>query len=422
MIILLKNKRFYIFLLLLINVVTIIKVNAQPVGGIGEYYTHHHYKVGMNGFYNINSTTFTNEFYRYFINGGYLGNDVKERVEKKLSGKNYLGGDINTGIFFSVKQQDTLKPGLVFFGGIRDVEHLDFTFNDDLFKLAMYGNSSFKGDTANFGSLRGQLLRYQKIEGGLFTANKKFGVALAYIKGEQFLKVEVPNATLYTSEDATLLNLNINGYWQTSDTSNKKLMAFNGHGASLSLFYKYTFKEDESRYINIEMNDLGFIRWGNKSLTRSFDTSYTFEGVIVNNLLNFNNAELGNNTSEDSLINRFSNVKQAASNTFIPLGFHLAYYHKLNEKFTLINGVIYRIAAQHIPFLYLQPQYKLNEHIKLIARAAYGGYGKFHFATGINGKIKDKWHIGITVDNMEGFIAPKQAGGNGMSIRLAKEF
>lgn len=397
-------------------------MNAQPIGGINEYYTHHHYKLGMNGFYNINSTAFTNEFYRYFINGGFLGNEVKQRVEKKLSGKNYLGADINTGIFFSVKQQDTLKPGMVFFGGIRNVEHLDFTFNDDLFKLSMYGNSRFKGDTANFGSLSGQLLRYQKIEGGFFTANNKFGVALAYLKGEQFLNVEIPNATLYTSEDATLLNLNINGYWQNSDTTNKKLMAFNGHGASLSLFYKYTFKEDESRYINIEMNDLGFIRWNNKTLTRSFDTSYTFEGASVNNLLNFNENNLGYNSSEDSLINRFSKVKQAAYNSFIPLNFHLAYYHKLNEKFILINGVIYRIAAQHIPFIYLQPQYKLKKYIKLIARAAYGGYGTFHFATGINGNIKDKWHIRMTVDNIEGFIAPRHMGGNGISILLAKEF
>lgn len=417
-------KKLYLHIIILtqICVTTSINTLAQPVGGIGEYYTNQNYKIGFNGFYNINSTAFTNEFYSYFINGGYLSNEVKERVENKLSGKNYLGGDINAGIYFSVKQQDTLKPGLVFFGAIRDVEHLDFTFNDDLFKLAMYGNARYKGDTANFGSLRGQLLRYQKIEGGFFTANKKFGLALAYLKGEQFLNVEVPNATLYTSEDATLLNLNINGYWQISDTTNKKLMAFNGHGASVSLFYKYTFKEDESRFINIEMNDLGFIKWNKKSLTRSFDTTYTFEGVTVNNLLNLNENNFGNNISEDSLINRFSKVRQSSVNTFIPLSFHLAYFHKLNEKFTLINGVIYRIAAQHIPFLYLQPQYKINEHIKLIARAAYGGYGRFHFASGINGKIYDKWHLGFTIDNVEGFIAPKHTGGNGMSIRLAKEF
>lgn len=417
-----KKYHLHIILYFLINVLTSIITFAQPVSGIGEYYTKQNYKAGFNGFYNVNSTAFTNEFYGYFINGGYLNNEVKEGVEKKLSGKNYLGGDINAGIYFSVRQQDTLKPGLVFFGAIRDVEHLDFTFNDDLFKLAMYGNARFRGDTANFGSLRGQLLRYQKIEGGFFTANKKFGVALAYLKGEQFLNVEVPNATLYTSEDATLLNLNVNGFWQISDTTNKKLMAFNGHGASVSLFYKYTFKDDESRYINIEMNDLGFIKWNNKSLTRSFDTTYTFEGVTVNNLLNFNENNLGNNNSEDSLINRFSKVRQSSVTTFIPLSFHLAYYHKLNEKFTLINGVVYRIAAQHIPFLYLQPQYKINEHLKLIARAAYGGYGRFHFATGINGRIKDKWHLGLTIDNVEGFIAPKQMGGNGMSIRLVKEF
>lgn len=417
-----KKLYLHIIILTLICVTTSINTLAQPAGGIGEYYTKHHYKAGFNGFYNINSTAFTNEFYSYFINGGYLSNEVKERVENKLSGKNYLGGDINAGIYFSVRQQDTLKPGLVFFGAVRDVEHLDFTFNDDLFKLAMYGNARYKGDTANFGSLRGQLLRYQKIEGGFFTANKKFGLALAYLKGEQFLNVEVPNATLYTSEEATMLNLNINGYWQISDTTNKKLLAFNGHGASVSLFYKYTFKEDESRFINIEMNDLGFIKWNKKSLTRSFDTTYTFEGVTVNNLLNLNENNFGNNSSEDSLLNRFTKLKQSSVNTFIPLSFHLAYYHKLNEKFTLINGVIYRIAAQHIPLLYLQPQYKINEHIKLIARAAYGGYGRFHFASGINGKINNKWHLGFTIDNVEGFIAPKHTGGNGMSIRLAKEF
>lgn len=394
---------------------------AQPIGGIEEYYTKQHYKVGFNGFYNINSTAFTNEFYLYFINGGYINNEVKKRIEKKLSGKNYLGGDINAGIYFSVKQQDTLKPGLIFFGSVRDVEHLDFTFNDDLFKLAMFGNTRFKGDTANFGSLRGQLLRYQKIEGGFFTSNKKFGVALAYLKGEQILNVEVPNANLYTSEDATLLNLQINGYWQISDTSSKNLMAFNGHGASISLFYKYTFNDNENRYIKIEMNDLGFIKWNKKSITHSFDTTYTFEGITVNDLLNINGNTIVN-SNEDSLLNRLIKSKNQPINTFIPLNFHLAYYHHLNEKFKLINGVVYRIAAQHIPFLYLQTNYEIFNNTKLIARAAYGGYGRFQFTSGIDSKIKDKWNLALILDNVEGFIAPKKMGGNGMSVRLSKEF
>ncbi|GIV44299.1 MAG: hypothetical protein KatS3mg035_1422 [Bacteroidia bacterium] len=145
-----KKQHLHIILYFLINVLTSINVFSQPVGGIGEYYTKQNYKAGFNGFYNINSTTFTNEFYRYFINGGYINNEVKERVEKKLSGKNYLGGDINAGIYFSLKQQDTLKSGLVFFGAVRDVEHLDFTFNDDLFKLAMYGNARFRGRYRKF--------------------------------------------------------------------------------------------------------------------------------------------------------------------------------------------------------------------------------------------------------------------------------
>jgi hypothetical protein len=405
----------------LIVVLTTINLIAQPVGGIGEYYTNKQVKTGINGFYNINSTAFTNQIYKQIAYGGYIDNSTKERIEKRLTGKNYIGADLNTGLYFSIRKQDSLKKNPLFFGAIRNVEHLDFTFNDDLFTLAMFGNTRFKGDTANFGSLRGQLLRYQKIEGGFFTSNKKFGLALAYLKGEQLINVEIPNATLYTSADATRLELDINGFWQISDTTNKKLMSFNGHGASLSLFYKYTFKEDESRFINIEINDLGIIRWNKKSITRSFDTTFIFEGVTINNLLNFDESNIGNN-NEDSLINRFSKSKNSGVSTFIPLSFHLAYFHKLNEKFTLINGVIYRISAQYIPFLYLQPQYKLNEYLKIIARAAYGGYGKFHFATGINGKIKDKWHIGFTVDNIEGFISPKNTGGNGMSIRLAKEF
>jgi hypothetical protein len=406
--------------IILIFVQTLI-VQAQPVGGIGDFYTEKHYKTGFNGFYNINSTAFTNQFYNYFVQGGYIENETKSKIENRLSGKNYLGADLNAGIYFSVRRQDSLKSNLVFFGGIRDVEHLDFSFNDDLFKLAMYGNTRYKGDTANFGSLRGQLLRYQKIEAGFFTPDKKLGIALAYLKGEQFWKADIPTALLYTSADASNISLNVAGNWQQSDTTNKKLLAFNGHGASLSVFYKHTFKEDESRFINVELNDLGFILWNNQSISRSFDTTYAFEGIVVNNLFSLSDTSFGE-VNQDSIINRFSNSNKKAVTSFIPLSFHIAYYHKLNEKFSLVNGAIYKIAAQHIPYLYLQPQYHIGEHIKLIARIAYGGYGKVHFATGVKAKFADKWHLGLSIDNMEGYLFPKITGGQGLSIRFAKEF
>ncbi len=128
---------------------------SQTEYGITKYHTDSSsVLVGAIGEYSINSTVLNNEFYNFFIRGGYIDQEAKDRISKKLRPSNQLGGDMNFGIYYAHSIDslfDKARPDLNYFLNISNRWHFDVRFSDDLFNLGFYGNKMFAGQTAKLG-------------------------------------------------------------------------------------------------------------------------------------------------------------------------------------------------------------------------------------------------------------------------------
>ena len=96
----------------------------------------------------------------------------------------------------------------------------------------------------------------------------------------------------------------------------------NGKGAALGLYYEH---EKEDVLIRLSANDIGFIRWDNECTNLYIDTSYHFEELAVDDLLNFNQEFFRDEI--DALEGQINSPVQESYNWKIPILLR-GYYEK----------------------------------------------------------------------------------------------
>ena len=221
---------------------------SQTEYGLSKYFTDSaSVSVGVIGEYSINSTVLSNEFYNFFIQGGYIDTEAKDRISGRLRTSNQLGGDVNFGIYYAQKIDSLFgkaRHKLNYFINISNRWHFDVRFSDDLFNLGFYGNKIFAGQTAELGDFNLNLLKYQQFELGLMNSNdsgKQYGFGISFLKAEEHFYINSNRADLYTETTGEYVDLNMNLQINQSDTASRGLQAFNGWGLSTDLFYQLPY-------------------------------------------------------------------------------------------------------------------------------------------------------------------------------------
>ena len=428
--------------------------SAQSLFTLGDYYNDSSkMTMGILAEYDVNSTAFTNELYYKALNGSFIETETKDRVNKRLSEFNKAGLDLNYGMFFS-QRIDSLfgkeRKGFHYFIKIANREHANMVFTEDLFKVAMYGNAQFAGDTAKMGSSEFNLLRYQQIEVGIinsFKGSGKYGIGLSFIKGEQFYNSLISRANLYTSQSGDHVDLDLKYSITQSDTSYHGYDAMHGWGMSVDLFYQMSYNifqsvsvdEDPSHpsassgsgsgqenetdwtgYLRIEVSDLGFIRWNDKTVQEKIDTMYQFDGLEIQNILQLSDSIF------DPIVDSLKQIyqpkySQKAYTTVLPTLFHLSVYQENSSGFYISLGTVFRIFANYSPFIYLKAGHTLKEKFRLGGSLEFGGYGKINLGFQAQADVGG-FKIGLGTHSLDGFIFPKRTGRNSVYLSVAKRF
>ncbi len=238
----------------------------------------------------LNSNTINNDFVKSFYYGDSIDADMKLGATTKLISANQLGGMSRIGFTYSYHSLNGVnKP--VFSFSVYDRSHLDMKFTDDLFNTIFYGNKMFAGQTAELGNFSIDFLRYQQVRFGWGwkgdATHGSYGFAFSLLSGEQNISVKMPKADLFTADDGTYIDLDIDMTVDMTDTSRKNFFAQNGSGASIDFYYEmpYVFWNKPGR-IRFDVKDLGAIRWNSNSMHYAADSSYHYEGIAVDDLFN----------------------------------------------------------------------------------------------------------------------------------------
>jgi hypothetical protein len=360
-----------------------------------------------------------------FIFGGYIDKEMKDKALNNMRGYNQMGINLNydLSVFFGK------KPKYSFLIGFKNQEIFNATYTKDFYELLFYGNKPFLDKTANFSGTNINALRFQEAKLGVIfhkiDSTAKMGISISFLKGEQLFYVKAnKNSSLYTNYDGTELIFQSNFNMAVSDTANKKnVWSFNGIGASADIFFEtpYKSKIGTQSVLTVNANNIGFIHWLNNSVQYSSDSTLRFDGYHINNILDLKDSTL-QKINTDSVLRQVTNARREEFNTNIPT--NLVIINKIyfgKKAFAINTGFRHIFHANYKPYAFIEPEYTIKGKFTIAVHVGYGGYTRLNTGLAFHYNTKH-WFVKLGSNSLQGFIAPKQAYGQGLYFSVAKKF
>ena len=228
-------------------------------------------------------------------------------------------------------------------------KHLAYSnFTKDLAHLALYGNATFTGENLSLAPFNTSYYRYSELA-FRFRFHDYFHLSTSAILGHQFLSIEANTADFYTAENGSYIDYVLSLEAHYTDTTFADIFGNRGLGGALGLYYEQNKKDV---LIRLSANDIGFIRWDEGCTNLYIDTAYHYEGIAVNDLLNFNQEILENEI--DVLEGQINSSIQESYTWKIPIllkGYLKKKFHE-NHFNALSFGAEHRLGIYPTPLLY----------------------------------------------------------------------
>jgi hypothetical protein len=342
--------------------------------------------VGIKSEVNFESNSLNFDFINSLLYGGRINEETKKNWINLCKQENKIYSIFKNDFFFKRKFKENTLNFI-----ISDINKIDIVFNKDLLKLVLHGNFDYQDQTLNFDNTHIRAERYQKynLQYEFTSKEKLIKIGLSYLKGNHNISLNINNGSLYTALYGEYLDVNydVNGY--ITDTSNINIFQNNGNGVALDFAIK--FKAGENK-INFYINDLGFIKWNKNSINFAADSTFSFIGIDIDNIYDFNDSIFNNITDNQNYINNQTipyksyvsaniglNIKTNSTikkfNHFI-FGLHSKwqpYIFKKDKLSTLISNGFSQ--SNYKPLFYISSEMG-HKKIKLLPRLSYGGYSE----------------------------------------------
>lgn len=379
--------------------------------------------VYLHGEYNVNSNALTNGFINKFYNGGYIDSTLKNNVRERLLADNRLGGNVDLNLMAVLGKDSSEYSFLI---GIKHQEIFNGNFTRDMFNVAFYGNKNYLDRKANFSNSSLNYYQFQELKAGIIWNNvdttAKMGIAVSYLKGQDFLQLKTNNTDLYTNVDGTELIFSTNANLSMPDTLNRGFGAFNGHGASAEFFAElpYRSKLGRSKFF-LSVSNLGFIRWNKNTMNYSVDSSYNYKGVYIQNLFQISDSTL-NNISKDSLIANNTHLLRNEFSTNLPTSLFILHRIDFTPQIALVTGFRHLFQANHKPYVYAEGEFLLTKGLKTGLHVGWGGYGRLSTGLWLSYQYKNAFALRVGSNNIHGYFSPANSLGQGAYFTLVKIF
>lgn len=245
------------------------------------------------------------------------------------------------------------------------------------------------------------------------------------MNGQNFQRINAGKATLYTDPNGEFIDADFNLQLNQSDSLKKNLFASNGYGFATDLSYSYV-NDKKKFFINFSVEDLGFIEWNNHSSQITADSSYHFEGIVSNDLFNFQDSVKGKSANLDSAyIQPFLNNHTYKNyTTILPALFTLSAGKELRTSIPGTNiislNVDYRINANYVPMTWIELSHESIMGTMIKLDFAYGGYSAFFINAAFEKKFENGWHIALGLSHIYDMINYMNGRGQGVFVSLRK--
>jgi hypothetical protein len=371
--------------------------------------------INASGIYDINSNAITNDFTKSLFFRGFIDDKVKDEVSSQLKSMNRFGLEGLGGLTYKYQY----KKDLTIVAGIYHRELFASKFTNDAFELVFRGNSMYSGRTAQLSGLKINSLNYQSLYLGAIKEvkpNLKIGGGVSFIRGGNFRTLTIKRGSVYTDTAGAYLDFDLNFNLQLAN--NNPYFSSNGIGGALNF---YLMLEQEKGVLTVEVRDLGIIQW-NKMDTYRGNSTYHYDGVQVDNLLNFGDSSFVS-TKADSVAKDLGIVKEQKGSTFfIPATFNVSYLYNYSEKFSLQGSIRYMLNVGYLPRVSLKGIVSLSNRFVVTPAFAYGGFGRMDFELGAAKFFKSELAVSANLFLLEYLAWPKHSAGQGVNLSITKLF
>ena len=363
----------------------------------------------------LGSNSINNHFARAVFKSEFLDDHIKN--SNYLKEKNILATDLFAGVYVAIKPDSLLgSKDLGYRIGFGNRQFRSVRFTNDFYNLIFFGNKDFAGKSAIFDNSRLYMIDFQELQLGIFkdfndTKTKVrayFGINL--LKGQQLQKLNIFEGSFYTAEDGSYVDLNTKYYYYSSDLSHKDFTDFNGFGLSCDAFLSIEDIPSKLTF-TFASKDLGYIVWNNHSFISRMDTSYYFDGVDVNNILEIGQSNV-HGLSQDSMLNLLNSRNDTIQFPLsIPERLSLEIKKEWKSRFKNTSiGMNYLFdTGQPIPQFYAWQSLVIKKRFTTILSVNYGGFSLFN--AGIFIQYNSNKHLTFMIgsSDISGFILPTEA-------------
>ncbi|MFK7755809.1 MAG: hypothetical protein AB8B53_02630 [Flavobacteriales bacterium] len=288
-------------------------------------------------------------------------------------------------------------------------------FSKDVFHLGFLGNADRLGETLFGSNTVAETMLYQYAGLGIMNESTGSYASFNLINVQNYFRSEVTDLELFTAEDVSQIDLIYNGEVVLNDSLRGDFLSNSGTGAVLNARYNIQLREKKDLF-SVELRNVGFSRLNDRARVLSSDSSFSFSGVNITEVLSSDNP-LESLTLEDSIqVVRAQEARTVA----MPADLRANYYHSINEADYIAVGVRKRFFSFHNPELSVSYIHQETNKIGYTIGAVFGGYGKLRLNASVNYSHKN-WRAFIATRNITGLMLDS-AKGKSISFGLARTF
>ena len=378
----------------------------------------------IDNYYYAASNALPLEFVQALYNGDFINDNLKR--EANLKGENYFGGDLSNSIRFRFRADSLIGiSNSVISFSLSNHNFTEIKFNDDYFTLLFFGNSAIA--QADLNDFNFRYLNYQKFSLGFsktFTstnANTTIGIRASLLKGQKFYSMKIDRGYFNTIDQGIELDGMMDYEFRSSDTTHYGLEDFNGLGFAADLYLRLA-NPKTGNIFSVELSDLGSINWNDQSLKVAADTSFSFDGEDIDNLLDYSFSNFSE-LDEDSLRQDFyySKSKLGTTSTRIPTKVSVSYLHNINfwDSKLLLSTQFYPFSDIEKPHMLVRYAPRFKKVFSPILQISHGGYTDTQLGFGIETLLWKKFSLFVFSANLPGFFSGSEYS---QHLRVAVRF
>lgn len=375
----------------------------------------HSLRLEASGLFDSNSLR--NELAIGLWRGERLSREIRQRSDATPNGTGRAGYAVDVTLRYRWGKALFGNAGLRPIIAAGDHDLMGVRFTDDVFRVTFFGNAAYEGRTAELGPSQYLHVRYQTIGLGMEWRATGSYIMLEAVNGQHLTFADVDRSDLFTAIDGRYLRLELDGSYERTAMGPDNGLRSNGTGAAVSVrkIIPLHLPFAEARLL-MEAKDMGVVWWHPNSLRVERDTVILYRGIQVSDVLDFDQALVGNASLQDTLGLGYA---ERSVRTLLPYDLATSLSARGGHSMTYTVAADMRGLPGYLPRGRLSARHVFRARNAVSAEAAYGGFGGLRIGVQLERVLSEGLWLSLGTTNAMGFLSERARG---MSACFAVEW